>query len=124
MADINSIAKQFTDFYYNTFDSNRAGLAPLYRDHSMLTFEGTPHQGVKTIIEKLTTLPFSKVQHKVTTLDVQPSSPTVASLLVSVTGLLLVDDSPNPLQYSQVFQLIPDGASYYVLNDIFRLNYG
>lgn len=27
---------------------------------------------------------------------------------------LQVDDSPNPLQFSQVFQLIPDGASYYV----------
>ena len=25
-----------------------------------------------------------------------------------------VDDSPNPLQFSQVFQLIPDGGSYYV----------
>lgn len=30
MADINSVAKQFTDFYYNTFDRDRAGLAPLY----------------------------------------------------------------------------------------------
>ena len=75
------------------------------------------------------------MQHKVTTLDAQPSSATVASLIVSVTGLLVVrqaylrygtvltasqflslqvDDSPNPLQYSQVFQLIPDGGSYYV----------
>ena len=54
-----------------------------------------------------------------------------------------VDDSPNPLHFSQVFHLIPDGASYYVyvrlqyppphepvltqakfsLNDVFRLNY-
>jgi len=64
------------------------------------------------------------VQHKVTTLDAQPSSPNVASLLVSVTGLLLVDDSENPLNFSQVFQLIPDGTTYYVFNDIFRLNYG
>lgn len=35
-------------------------------------------------------LPFQKVQHKVTTLDAQPSSTAVPSLLVSVTGLLLV----------------------------------
>lgn len=89
----------------------------------MLTFEGAPIQGDKAIVEKLVNLPFQKVQHKVTTIDAQPSSPTLASLLVSVTGLLLVDDSPNPLQFSQVFQLIPDGASYYVFNDIFRLNY-
>ena len=30
------------------------------------------------------------MQHKVTTLDAQPSSGTVASLLVSITGLLVV----------------------------------
>ncbi|RXW22708.1 hypothetical protein EST38_g3152 [Candolleomyces aberdarensis] len=124
MADINAIAKQFTDFYYEAFDSNRANLAPLYRDISMLSFEGSPYQGGKNIIEKLTTLPFQKVQHKVTTTDVQPSSTTEAKILVSITGLLLVDDSPNPLQFTQIFQLVPDGASYYVLNDIFRLNYG
>ena len=30
MADISAIGKQFTDFYYTTFDSNRASLANLY----------------------------------------------------------------------------------------------
>jgi len=124
MADITAIAQQFTDFYYLTFDTNRSNLAPLYRDTSMLTFEGTPTQGVSAIIEKLASLPFQNVKHKVTTRDAQPSSQTVASLIVNVTGLLLVDDSPNPLQFSQVFHLIPEGGSYYVLNDIFRLNYG
>ncbi|ESK94268.1 nuclear transport factor 2 [Moniliophthora roreri MCA 2997] len=124
MADINSIATQFTNFYYQTFDSNRANLSSLYRPESMLSWEGTPIQGVQAIVEKLTTLPFEKVQHKVLTRDAQPSSPSVASLICSVTGLLIVDDSPNPLQFSQVFHLIPDGGSYYVLNDIFRLNYG
>ncbi|KAH9948121.1 nuclear transport factor 2 [Amylocystis lapponica] len=124
MTDINSIAKQFTDFYYTTFDTNRGGLQSLYRDVSMLSWEGSPILGAADISEKLTTLPFEKVQHKITTLDAQPSSPGVASMIVSVTGLLLVDDSTNPLQFSQVFQLIPDGGSYYVYNDIFRLNYG
>jgi hypothetical protein len=33
MADINAIAKQFIDFYYTTFDANRANLAPLYVRH-------------------------------------------------------------------------------------------
>jgi len=123
MADLNSIAKQFTDYYYNTFDSNRANLAPLYRPTSMLTFEGSPIQGSNAIIEKLTNLPFAKVVHKVTTFDAQPSSPSSASLLVLVTGLLLVDDSPNPLNFSQTFQLVQDGGSYFVQNDVFRLNY-
>jgi len=90
----------------------------------MLTWEGRPIQSGDLIIEHLVGLPFAKVQHKVETLDAQPSSSTVASLLVSVTGLLLVDDSPNPLQFSQTFQLMPEGGSYFVQNDIFRLNYG
>ncbi|KAF8842494.1 nuclear transport factor 2 [Paxillus ammoniavirescens] len=124
MADIAQIAKQFTGFYYATFDSDRSNLRSLYRDHSMLTWEGEPHQGSANIEHKLSSLPFSKVEHKVTTIDAQPSSPTIASLIVSVTGLLVVDDGQNPLNFSQVFHLIPEGGSYYVLNDVFRLNYG
>ncbi|KAI0692210.1 nuclear transport factor 2 [Cytidiella melzeri] len=124
MADIQAVAKQFTDFYYATFDANRANLAPLYRPSSMLTFEGSQFLGHEAIVGKLTSLPFEKVGHQVTTLDAQPSSQSVASLIVSVTGQLLVDDNTNPLQFSQIFQLIPDGGSYYVFNDIFRLNYG
>ncbi|KZT11585.1 nuclear transport factor 2 [Laetiporus sulphureus 93-53] len=124
MADINTIAKQFTDFYYSTFDTNRGNLQSLYREHSMLTWEGQQLLGAANIAEKLTSLPFDKVLHKITTLDAQPSSLSVASMIVSVTGLLVVEDNQNPLQFSQVFQLIPDGDSYYVFNDIFRLNYG
>ena len=30
MADINAVAQQFTTFYYQTFDSNRSNLGPLY----------------------------------------------------------------------------------------------
>jgi hypothetical protein len=37
MTDINAIAQQFTDFYYQAFDSNRSGLGPLYvRRHLFL----------------------------------------------------------------------------------------
>ena len=35
-----------------------------------------------------------------------------------------VDGEQHPLKFSQVFQLMPSPqGSYYVLNDIFRLNY-
>ncbi|KAI5899292.1 nuclear transport factor 2 [Schizophyllum commune H4-8] len=124
MADVNAVGQQFVQFYYQTFDTDRAALQSLYRDSSMLTFEGAPIQGAAAIAAKLTSLPFSRVQHKITTLDAQPSSPTVQSILVNVTGMLIVDDSQNPLQFSQVFQLLPEAGTYYVFNDIFRLNYG
>jgi len=80
----------------------------LQRENSMLTWEGNAILGGAAITEKLTvnqthtllcictdylagqTLPFETVEHKVTTLDAQPSSPAVASLIVNVTGLLVV----------------------------------
>lgn len=71
----------------------------------MLTFEGTQHQGVEGIVEKLTALPFQKVEHKVATRDCQPTGDG-NSLVVSVTGALVVDDSPQPLNFSQVSRLL------------------
>lgn len=35
-----------------------------------------------------------------------------------------IEGSTNELFFSQAFQLVQNGTSYYVHNDIFRLNYG
>ncbi|KAJ3276718.1 Nuclear transport factor 2 [Terramyces sp. JEL0728] len=118
------VAKAFTEFYYAAFDRNRSELLPLYRPFSMLTFEGQRYSGDQKIVEKLAGLPFQKVQHQVVTVDAQPSNPQPGPILVSVTGRLLVDEESNPQFFSQTFQLIPEGGSYYIFNDIFRLNYG
>lgn len=65
----------------------------------------TPSPNFSLIYSILQSLPFQKVQHKVVTIDAQPSSPQVASLIVLVTGQLLVDDGQNPLQFTQVFHV-------------------
>ncbi|MCJ1426406.1 Nuclear transport factor 2 [Sticta canariensis] len=114
--------EQFTQFYYKTFDENRFKLKTLYRGQSMLTFETTALRGADAIAEKLATLPFEKVVHKVATLDAQPSNDS-GGILVMVTGALLVDEEQQPMSYSQVFQLVQDAGSYFVLNDIFKLVY-
>jgi hypothetical protein len=61
--------------------------------------------------------------HRVLSLDCQPTAAAAGSVLVVVTGQLSIDDGPG-LNYNQTFQLMPAGQSYYVLNDIFRLNLG
>lgn len=112
MGDANAVAKAFVDFYYQTFDSNRPQLASLYKDHSNLSFEGQMFSGPK-IIEKLTNLPFQKVQHQIVTIDAQPSNPQPGPLLVAVTGRLLVDQETNPMQVfssNPVFASVPAGA--------------
>ncbi|KAL1915985.1 uncharacterized protein VTP21DRAFT_6373 [Calcarisporiella thermophila] len=124
MTDINAVAKSFTDFYYQSFDSNREQLRGLYKDVSMLTFEGAQFQGQANIMEKLLNLPFQKVAHRISTVDAQPANPQMNALLVTVSGQLLIDEEQNPQQFSQTFQLISEGGSYFVYNDIFRLIYG
>ncbi|KAE8146548.1 hypothetical protein BDV25DRAFT_162280 [Aspergillus avenaceus] len=123
MADFQNIAQQFVQFYYQTFDSDRQALAGLYREQSMLTFETNSVQGVASVMEKLTSLPFQKVAHQVSTLDAQPSNQQ-GGILVMVTGALLVDEEQKPMNYTQTFQLLPDQGSYFVFNDVFRLVYG
>ncbi|GAA98084.1 hypothetical protein E5Q_04766 [Mixia osmundae IAM 14324] len=117
------VAQQFVTYYYQVFDADRSNLSALYRDQSMLTFESASTQGTTAITEKLKGLPFQKVQHNVSTLDAQPTGPDHRSILVQVTGQLVVDDGANPLQFSQAFVLNPEGSSYYVYNDVFRLVY-
>ncbi|QLI67985.1 Nuclear transport factor 2 [Metarhizium brunneum] len=118
------IAKQFIEFYYNTFDTDRKGLASLYRENSMLTFESASSLGANSIVEKLAGLPFQKVKHQVSTLDAQPSN-SDGGIIILVTGQLLVDEEQRPMNYTQSFQLSRDASGqYYVYNDIFKLVYG
>ncbi|KAH7235882.1 hypothetical protein BKA59DRAFT_485633 [Fusarium tricinctum] len=118
------IAKQFVEYYYNTFDTDRSGLAALYRENSMLTFESASTLGVASITEKLTSLPFAKVKHQVSTLDAQPSNQE-GGVIILITGALLVDEEQRPMNFAQSFQLARDASgNYYVFNDLFKLVYG
>ncbi|KAK3072305.1 Nuclear transport factor 2 [Teratosphaeriaceae sp. CCFEE 6253] len=118
----NDPIEQFVEFYYKAFDSDRASLAALYGQDSMLTFEASPLQGTANIIQKLQDLPFKRVEHQVATLDAQPADER-GSILVVVSGALLVEDERRPMSYAQTFQLKPRDGSYYVFNDVFRLVY-
>ena len=88
----------------------------------MLSFEGSDVQGSTAILGKLTALPFQRSQHRISTIDAQPSL-APGSLLVFVTGEILIDEETNPQRFSQTFQLVQSGDSFWVYNDIFRLNY-
>ncbi|VAI74443.1 unnamed protein product [Triticum turgidum subsp. durum] len=99
--DPDSVSKAFVQHYYHTFDSNRAALVGLYQDGSML----------------------QQCQHKIDTVDCQPSGPQ-GGVLVFVSGTITTGPGEHPLKFSQMFHLLPAGGSFYVQNDMFRLNYG
>ncbi|KAI5651090.1 hypothetical protein M9H77_37095 [Catharanthus roseus] len=121
--DPDALAKAFVDHYYTTFDNNRAQLANLYQDASMLTFEGQKVQGAQNIVAKLTGLSFQQCKHQISTVDCQPSGPA-GGMLVFVSGTLQLPGESHVLKFSQMFHLMPTPqGSFYVFNDIFRLNY-
>jgi len=114
------VGTQFVQFYYQTFDADRSKLQPLYQEHSKMTFEGVALAGVQNIVTHLKSLPFRRVQHRITSCDVQPSGGERA-LLVFVTGDMMVDDA-QPVKFTQAFHLIPTPQNqYWVHNDIFRV---
>ncbi|KAG7286636.1 Nuclear transport factor 2 [Staphylotrichum longicolle] len=121
--DFQGIATQFVTHYYTTFDTDRKSLAGLYRENSMLTFEGAQSLGAASIVEKLTGLPFQKVKHEFGPPDAQPTPN--GGIIILVTGQLVVDDESRPLPYSQAFQLCQDAnGQWFVFNDVFKLVLG
>ncbi|KAD3641161.1 hypothetical protein E3N88_30385 [Mikania micrantha] len=98
--DPDALSKAFVEHYYSTFDTNRAGLANLYQDSSMLTFEGQKIQGSQNIVSKLTSLPFHQCKHSITTVDCQPSGPA-GGMLVFVSGNLQIAGEQHALRFSQ-----------------------
>ncbi|KAB2090486.1 hypothetical protein ERO13_A03G124500v2 [Gossypium hirsutum] len=97
--DPDAVAKAFVEHYYSTFDANRAGLANLYQEGSMLTFEGQKIQGSQSIVVKLTSLPFQQCKHNITTVDCQPSGS--GGMLVFVSGNLQLVGEQHALKFSQ-----------------------
>ncbi|KAJ7538697.1 hypothetical protein O6H91_11G059700 [Diphasiastrum complanatum] len=121
--DPDSLAKAFVEHYYSTFDTNRTNLLSLYEDSSMLTFEGEKLQGAQNISAKLNGLPFTHCSHHISTVDCQPSG-VPGGMLVFVSGNLQLPGEEHQLRFSQMFHLIPTPqGSFYIYNDIFRLNY-
>ncbi|GAA0170584.1 hypothetical protein LIER_40986 [Lithospermum erythrorhizon] len=117
---LEDVGKTFVSHYYNLFDNDRSSLASLYQTSSVLTFEGQKIQGVDNIATKLKQLPFDQCHHVVSTIDCQPSS-FVGGIMVFVSGSLQLPGE----EHTEMFQLIPSrGGSYFVQNDVFRLNYG
>uniref|UniRef100_A0A674H812 NTF2-related export protein n=1 Tax=Taeniopygia guttata TaxID=59729 RepID=A0A674H812_TAEGU len=67
------IGSSFVQHYYQLFDADRTQLGAIYIDASCLTWEGQQFQGKAAIVEKLTSLPFQKIQHSITAQDHQPT---------------------------------------------------
>ncbi|XP_044125561.1 nuclear transport factor 2 isoform X1 [Bufo gargarizans] len=112
------IGCSFVEHYYRLFDCDRTQLKAIYTDASCLTWEGQQYQGKDMIIEKLSTLPFQKIQHSITSQDHQPTPDNC--IISMVVGQLKADDDPV-IGFHQMFLLKNVQDSWVCTNDMFRL---
>ncbi|XP_059420968.1 nuclear transport factor 2-like isoform X2 [Carassius carassius] len=87
-------------------------------DASCLTWEGQQFQGKAAIVEKLSTLPFTKIAHSITAQDHQPTPDSC--ILSMVVGQLKADDDPI-MGFHQSFILKNINEAWVCTNDMFRL---
>ncbi|GBE61061.1 nuclear transport factor [Babesia ovata] len=115
----NEVGLQFVQMYYQLMETDRKSLANFYNEQSMMTFENSSHCGREQIMEKLLNNPSAK--YSILTCDCQPSPNN--GVIAFTMGDVSLDNSP-PMKFAHVVQLFPNGASYFVLNDVFRLCIG
>ncbi|NWT40917.1 NTF2 factor, partial [Stercorarius parasiticus] len=112
------IGSSFVQHYYQLFDADRTQLGAIYIDASCLTWEGQQFQGKAAIVEKLSSLPFQKIQHSITAQDHQPTPDSC--ILSMVVGQLKADDD-QVLGFHQTFLLKNYQGAWVCTNEVFRL---
>ncbi|XP_067930303.1 nuclear transport factor 2-like [Watersipora subatra] len=118
--NVETVKQQFAQ-YYQMFDADRSQLGSFFSEESQLNFEsGDVIVGREAIIAKFTSLPFQKVDHIITTIDVQTTGDS--GILVVVNGQLKTDED-KPMGFTETFILRqkPDG-SLFIANDVFRIS--
>ncbi|XP_048828673.1 nuclear transport factor 2 isoform X1 [Brienomyrus brachyistius] len=97
---------------------SRVTLFVLQIDASCLTWEGQQFQGKAAIVEKLSSLPFTKIAHNITAQDHQPTPDSC--ILSMVVGQLKADEDPI-MGFHQIFLLKNINDAWVCTNDMFRL---
>nr|XP_001108784.1 nuclear transport factor 2 [Macaca mulatta] len=112
------IGSSFIQHYYQLFGNDRTQLSAVYIDASCLTWEGQQFQGKAAIVEKLSSLPFQKIQHSLMAQDHQPIPDSF--IISMVVGQLKADKDPI-MGFHQMFLLKNIQVAWVCTDDMFRL---
>ena len=113
------VGKGFVNQYYAIFSANRAQLAGVYRETSLMTWVGEQMQGATAIMGRMQTLSFQKIAFKPEDIDCHPS--LSGGVIVVVNGECHLDEERHPLRYNDVFHLAQDASGWYISNQFFRI---
>lgn len=94
-------AEAFTTLYFAQLTARQSALELWYAEDAQLTLGDTPYMGTRMICEQLIRLPVA--EYDVNTIDVEPDAD--ASVVVRVTGLLMLDQTPGGRPFEASFTL-------------------
>ncbi|XP_030463200.2 nuclear transport factor 2B-like [Syzygium oleosum] len=110
--------QRFLENYYRTFDANRADMANLYREESVMIFDGRKLQGKEAILAELTSL--QQCRHQILTIGCQPTFLGSSDLVGMVSGNIWLDGKQYARLFNEAFMLLPTPeGSFYVSRGTF-----
>ena len=115
LEDIGSIYQKIVyDFctqYYTAFDSNIMTLANIYYSNSQFTYQDTDVVGFTNFSNMLILKGISNMTHHNMHVSSQPIKPN--SILISVVGLVSLNDSINLNKFSETLLLTRDDSNVF-----------
>nr|XP_002129876.1 probable nuclear transport factor 2 [Ciona intestinalis] len=117
--ELHELGRAFAQHYYTKICVGRQELDQLYAPDSVMTFEGLECSGREAVMAKLKALTFKSIHYSITSIDCQPTGlPNTVFLMV--LGQLKTDEDP-PHSFCQTFILRGFEASFFIVNDVFRM---
>ena len=101
----------FCTQYYTAFDSNMQNLSTVYYPNSQFTYQDSDVVGFTNFSNLLILKGVSKLTHYNMHISSQPLRPN--GVLISVVGLVSINDSINLNKFSETFVLIRDDSNVF-----------
>jgi hypothetical protein len=119
MPPFEQVGRGFSGQWYQCIAGNRAQLAGVYRNNSLVTWCNDRFQGIDQIMTKLVSLQFNQSQWKADEVDCQPRND--GGVLVVTNGQVRIDGEEHALRFNDVMILQQDQQGWHIANQIFRI---
>ncbi|KAL1502337.1 hypothetical protein ABEB36_007492 [Hypothenemus hampei] len=116
------VAEEFTKVFYDYMDKKRHGIAKLYLDTGVLSWNGNGVKGNEQIQKFIIDLPTS--DHTLVTLDAQPILDTAVNgqltFMIQASGTVKYQDK-SPKTFQQNFIVTAQAGKWKIVSECFRI---
>ena len=119
-----SIAQEFCNKYYTTYDTNYQNLIHFYKPESFITYQQVEVSGFNNLYQLFVNNNMTKFTHSIISIDAQPMG--VKTVMITVLGTVKINDyllNSKSNSFSESFILQKDDLTqtFYIYNHICRI---